>query len=194
MADYYREHHLAYHLRTFHLDPSSFLGPLTDALPCGSSVLDVGCGSGRDLLWLKCRGYEVMGLERVAQLAAKARQIAGCPVIQADFESFDFGTLQVDAVLLVGALVHLSPMKLAAVLRKILQALRPQGWVLLTLKEGSGQITRDDGRVFYLWEPEDLEDLTDQLGLVTTVHFSQPSITGAPDTWLTFLLKRSPAA
>jgi hypothetical protein len=84
MADYYREHHLAYHLRTFHLDPSSFLGPLTDALPGG-------------------------------------------------------------------------------------------------------------GRVFYLWEPEGLQDLLDQLGLVTMVRFSQPSITGADDTWLTFLLKRSVA-
>ena len=54
-------------LRVFQNDlsaPAPFLTPLADRLPAGSLVLDVGCGSGRDLCWMKSKGFRVMGLER----------------------------------------------------------------------------------------------------------------------------------
>jgi SAM-dependent methyltransferase len=44
----------AYHAQTFPLDPVPFLEPLTRHVPAPALVLDVGCGSGRDL------GFEVM--------------------------------------------------------------------------------------------------------------------------------------
>lgn len=47
----------AYHAQTFPLNPAPFLEPLTRHVPAPAPnpvlVLDVGCGSGRDLLWLK---------------------------------------------------------------------------------------------------------------------------------------------
>lgn len=194
MTDFYRSNCQAYHNKTFHLDPASFLTPLADAVPAGASLLDIGCGSGRDLCWLKRRGFQVTGLERVPELAAMAYQAAGCRIIQADFEDFDFGSLQVDAVLLIGALVHLPHRDLPRVLAAIIQALRPRGWALLTLKKGSGEMSDDNGRTFYLWETEQLKPIFASLGLLLKSNFSQPSITGAADTWLTYLLERPAAA
>jgi hypothetical protein len=52
MSDYYTHHFQVYHARTFSVDPSSFLNPLAAHLSTGSTVVDVGCGSGRDILWL----------------------------------------------------------------------------------------------------------------------------------------------
>ena len=40
-------------------------------------VLDIGCGSGRDLKWLRERGFSVTGFERSKGLAALARRHAG---------------------------------------------------------------------------------------------------------------------
>lgn len=190
MTDFYRENHQAYHLRTFHLDPTSFLMPLIKVLPRGSTVLDVGCGSGRDLLWLKQRGYTVMGLERAHELADLAEQSVDCRVIRADFAKFDFTTLEVDAILLVGALVHLPHRKMPAVLKNISRALLPGGWMLMTLKEGKGKIKGADGREFYLWRQKDLSPLFCQSAVEEKFHSSQPSITGADDIWLTNLLRR----
>ena len=51
--DYYKENYKEYFDRTFSLDPSSFLGPVVERLSSGAMMLDVGCGSGRDLLWFK---------------------------------------------------------------------------------------------------------------------------------------------
>jgi len=50
MKDFYRENHSKYFERTFNIDPSSFLSPLAAKLSYGAFIVDVGCGSGRDLL------------------------------------------------------------------------------------------------------------------------------------------------
>ena len=189
MTDYYRINYQAYHKRTFQLNPASFLNPLVKVLPCGSKVLDVGCGSGRDLLWLKHRGYQIVGLEKAVELADLAQQMVGCEIIRADFESYDFSSLKVDAVLLIGALVHLPHLKMPAVLKNIMKAVRPGGRILITLKEGQGRMTGDDDRVFYLWQPNELSSKFRKLGIREEDHFSQKSIAGADDIWLTYLLK-----
>jgi SAM-dependent methyltransferase len=77
--------------------------PLVEHLTPGSKVLDAGCGSGRDMLWLTERGFNCTGLERSPELAALAREHSGLPVIEADFETFDFSRMNMDAVLLIGA-------------------------------------------------------------------------------------------
>ena len=53
MPDYYQKNYKTYHEKTFSIDPSSFLDPFAKRLPGDAFVLDVGCGSGRDLLWMK---------------------------------------------------------------------------------------------------------------------------------------------
>ena len=69
MKDFYRENHSKYFERTFNIDPSSFLLPPATKLAPGAFIVDVGCGSGRDLLWLKNRGFSVTGFERSPELA-----------------------------------------------------------------------------------------------------------------------------
>ncbi len=144
--DTYTHAPMACHAQTFPLYPAPFLAPLTRHVPIPARVLDVGCGSGRDLLWLKQRGYDVLGLERSPGLAKLARTHAGCEVLCADFDSFDFTTLAVDAVILIGALVHVPRDRFPATLARILLALKPGGHVLLTMKQGKGTSTAVDGR------------------------------------------------
>ena len=97
---------------------------------------------GRDLLWLKRRGYQVTGLERAPELAAMAERAAGCRIIQADFETFDFSVIRVDAILLVGALVHLPRQRLPRVLASILKALAAAGVGAFNIETGHGQNIR----------------------------------------------------
>ena len=94
MSDYYQENYKAYHEKTFSIDPSSFLTPLAQRLPAEAFVLDVGCGSGRDLLWMKKHGFEVIGFERSPGLAELAREITGCEIIEGDYETYDFSSIR----------------------------------------------------------------------------------------------------
>ena len=90
MKAYYQENHKKYHEQTFDIDPASFLAPLVRCLTPRSSILDVGCSSGRDMRWLQDRGFQPTGFERSSGLAALAREHSGCSVLEGDFEVCDF--------------------------------------------------------------------------------------------------------
>jgi len=191
MSDYYKHHFQVYHHRTFGVDPSSFLNALTTHLETGCTVVDVGCGSGRDILWLKERGYDVIGLERSKGLAGLARKQTTCRIIEADFETYDFAKLSADALLLVGALVHLPHPKFANVVNAVCRALKKPGFLLITMKQGQGTVTDSDGRQFFLWQDADLRDVFQSNNLAVIDFFSQPSILKTKDIWLGYLLKKT---
>ncbi|MFO7554195.1 MAG: class I SAM-dependent methyltransferase [Desulfobacterales bacterium] len=190
MQDYYQENYKAYHEKTFSIDPSSFLEPLVQWLPVEAFVLDVGCSSGRDLLWMKKRGFDVIGFERSPSLAELARENAGCEVIEGDFETYDFSSILVDAVMLVGALVHVPHELFPDVFENITSTIPDDGSVLITLKEGSGNLTAPDGRTFYMWEDPKLRELFDFLGFKVCDFSSSVSKTGSGDIWMSYVLDK----
>ena len=190
MSDYYQLHFQVYHDRTFPVDPSSFLSTLATHLQTGSTVIDVGCGSGRDMLWLQNRGYHVIGLERSSGLAQLARKHTGSRIIEADFETYDFADLSADALLLIGALVHLPHPGFSNVLESICRALKSSGLLLITMKQGKGSAFDSDGRQFYLWQDENLRNVIERLNLSIMDFFIQPSTINPTDTWLGYLLKK----
>ena len=61
-----------------------------------------------------------------------------CKVTLADFQQYEFSHCKVDAILLVGSLVHLTHHELPAVLRRILLGLKQDGYLYISLKEGEG--------------------------------------------------------
>ncbi len=188
MVDYYEKHFAAYFERTVQIDPTLFLEPFADRLPAGATVLDVGCGSGRDMLWLKNRGFAVTGFERSPGLAGLAEKRAGCPVIKGDFTEFDFSRLAFDALLLCGSLVHLPPEKLPGILDNLLKALNTPGWVFLSLKAGRGQTVDQWGRTFYLWQTDVLEEILEKRGLPVLDFFKSNSAAGTGEQWLGYVL------
>ncbi len=191
MSDYYQNHFQTYHQKTFTIDPSSFLEPLRKHLEPGCTILDIGCGSGRDMLWLKNNSFTVSGFERSAGLADLARQNTGSDVIKGDFEAFDFTTRPIDAILLAGSLVHVPHEKLPQVFGRVTAGLRPGGKVLITLKQGQGTGTDKLGRVFYYWQSNDLEALFKKFGFTVLEFNRQVSKVNDKDVWLGFVLEKN---
>jgi SAM-dependent methyltransferase len=191
MTDFYDISAAEYHERTFRVDPSSFLSLMTARLRAGAFVLDVGCGSGRDLLWLKQRGFAVTGFERSAALAALARKNVGCEVVEGDFTTYDFSPVGADAVILIGALVHVPHGAFPDAVRNIAAALKVDGLILITAKEGAGTSEGRDGRIFCLHQDSDLRALFGQLGFVVLDFARDVSRLGTGEVWLTYLLRKS---
>lgn len=188
--NFYQENSRLYFSRTVAVDPAPFLTPFVRHLKTSATVLDIGCGSGRDLLWLKERGFRPTGLERAAGLAELAGDYSGCNVIVGDFESFDFTSLAVDAVMACGSLVHIPHERLAALISRILTALAGSGIVYISLKQGQGMKTDRFGRVFYLWEQGRLDDIWCQAGLSVISLSCGQSVLNSTDNWLAYVLKR----
>ena len=188
--DYYKENYKEYFDRTFSLDPSSFLGPVAERLSNGAMVLDVGCGSGRDLLWFKKKGFEVIGFERSAGLAELAREHSGVEVIEGDFDTYDCSFISADAIIASGSLVHVQHERLADILQNIVQALEKHGIFYVSLKQGEKTKTDDLGRSFYYWKDEELREVFESLNFKVLDSYQNKSIANSDDVWLSYILRR----
>ncbi|MCP4114413.1 MAG: class I SAM-dependent methyltransferase [Desulfobacteraceae bacterium] len=189
MTDFYQEECERYFERTVGIDPSPILDPFAVRLPKGAVVADIGCGSGRDLLWLKQRGFLPFGLERAPGLARLAEKHSGCRVIVADFQAFDFSTLAVDAMLLTGSLVHLERNSLPPFLDNLLKGLKPGGVLSISMKQGSGTRLDDQGRRFFLWQEPELRKVFEDAGLVVAEVRGANSLLETGEAWINFYLK-----
>jgi SAM-dependent methyltransferase len=190
MTDYYEIHASDYHNKTFTADPSNFLSPFVQFFPLQPRILDIGCGSGRDLLWLKQRGFEPTGFERSTSLAMLARNHTGCPVIIGDLETFDFSMGSWNSVMLVGSLVHIPHERFIPAIQRILSAFSSPCVMLLTMKEGDGKIHSADGRTFYLWNDGVLREIFARLNLEMASFFRNVSAIGSNEAWLGYVLKK----
>lgn len=188
--DFYEVNFQDYYDSTYSIDPTSFLSMIVGRLSKGAKILDIGCGSGRDLLWLKMRGYEATGLEQSSGLAELAQFHSGCPVFTGDFTVYDFSFLQFDALLLIGSLVHLSHAEFPSILLHISQALKQDGLMFLTVKEGEGVSKSEDGRLFSLWQCYQIEGIWRECELSVMDFSRNISAVNAKDVWLSYLLCR----
>ena len=91
-------------------------------------VLDVGCGSGYDLLRFREEGCEVYGVETDPGAAARARE-KGIRVHAGAVESADFGDARFDVVTMNFSLEHLYDPR--AALANVRRMLAPDGMVYL---------------------------------------------------------------
>lgn len=189
MTDYYHKHFRKYFDNTFSIDPASFLSGFVRHFKPEARILDVGCGSGRDLAWLKKQGFCPTGFEHSPGLAALAEKQTGCPVIQGDFTSHDFSLLAADGIVLSGAFVHLDRQQLAPVFKNVLGALIPGGHVFLSMKQGRGTRTAPDGRRFTLWQDTQLRPVFKELGLQVTTYSTNTSTLETGEVWLGYVLR-----
>ncbi|WP_300667026.1 class I SAM-dependent methyltransferase [Desulfoluna sp.] len=174
---------------TVHIDPTPFLAPLAQALQPGARVLDLGCGSGRDLLWLKNKGFFPHGLEPSSALAALAERHSGCPVTLGDIRSTELLSQPWDGLLVSGVLVHLPHAALPEILSRLASALAPGGRLYVSIKEGVGSAKDKDHRTFYYWQDSAFRRMAKSAGLICLSMSRSPSARGGDDVWLGYLFE-----
>lgn len=190
--EYYEMEAQTFFDATVAMDPTSFLTPLADALTPGARILDIGCGSGRDLLWLKNRGFYPRGLEPSPALATLAERHSGCPVTTGDIITTDLLNQAWDGILVSGVLVHFPHDTILEILSRITNALTPGGCIYISVKEGNGSATDHDNRAFYYWQDDAFQSVAKNAGLTLLSMSRSPSHRGNTDVWLGYLCERDP--
>ena len=108
---------------------------LTQHLPKGASVLDVGCGQGRDAVWLARAGHPVTGIDPSAVGIGQLQDIAvsqSLPITAhvADLENFSL-TETYDCVLFDRTLHMLDDVYRVAGFKRLLCKVNPAGCVVV---------------------------------------------------------------
>ena len=122
-------------------DVSQNVAALLRHLPSGraSSILDLGCGPGRDLKTFVDLGHEAVGLDGSPRFVAMARAHTGCEVWQQNLLAMNLPAERFDGVFANAVLFHVPGSELPRVLGELQATLKPGGVLFSSNPRGDGQ-------------------------------------------------------
>ncbi|MBE5982883.1 MAG: methyltransferase domain-containing protein [Paenibacillaceae bacterium] len=173
--DYYNKYAAKEFEETVNQDMSEIMREFLNYLEEGDTILDLGCGSGRDSLTLYELGYDVTPLDASSEMCKLAEIHTGLDVLQMTFEQIDFDDV-FDGIWACASLLHTPKKELSGILTKIARALNEKGILYMSFKLGDfegfrgeryfsdftedsiSQLLRENGRfeILKLWETEDI--------------------------------------
>lgn len=120
-------------------------------IPHGGSILDFGCGSGRDTKSFLEKGYVVEALDGSKKLCDLANAYTGIKVKHMMFEEFE-EVEKFDGIWACASILHVTKKELPTILKKMVNALKDNGTIYTSFKYGDFEGERN-GRYFtYLTE------------------------------------------
>lgn len=111
-----------------------------------ASILDFGCGSGRDTKYFLEKGYDVTAMDGSAELCKMASAFTGIDVQEMLFQDLDAVNVY-DGIWACSSILHLSKRELLPVLKKMCNALKENGIIYTSFKYGDFEGERN-GRYF----------------------------------------------
>lgn len=109
------------------------------ACPPPATILDFGCGPGRDLKTFTDLGHIAIGVDGASRFVAMAREYSGCTVWQQDFLHLELPTGQFDGIYANATLFHIPSQELPRILRQLHATLKPDGVLFSSIPRGANQ-------------------------------------------------------
>ena len=165
MSGYYSEHSGEYIASTIGIGMSTVYA-LFEPLLKGKRILDVGFGSGRDMLYFKSKGYEVFGIDTESAFVQHAKEV-GLSATVADALTF-VSEKKFDGIWACASLLHLKKKQMKEAIENLKKLLSKGGVLFVSLKEGDDETIDDKGRIMTFVSKEFLENLGFRILSVTS--------------------------
>lgn len=138
---------------------------LSQYLPHGRRVFEIGSAGGDDALMLQNAGYEVTASDYVEEFVTKLQE-KGIPAIQFDAKKDEFP--QTDALYANAVFVHFTPEEMALSLQRAKEKLEHEKIVFLSVIKGEGSErsgrARGIERDFYYYSALTLSEILQRVG------------------------------
>jgi SAM-dependent methyltransferase len=159
--------------------------------PPPASVLDLGCGPGRDLVAFKALGCEAVGLDGSESFVRMARAHSGCEVWQQDLLALELPRARFDGIFANAVMFHIPRQELPRVLLQLHATLKPAG-VLFCSNPHGPDIERWQGQRYGCYLTLETWRLHMQsAGFIELEHYYRPEgLPRAEQPWLASVWRR----
>jgi SAM-dependent methyltransferase len=143
--------------------------------PTPWTILDFGCGPGRDLKTIAAAGHVAVGLDGSAQFAQMARAATGATVLHQDFLALDLPERGFDGVFANASLQHVPSRVLPAVLGHLHRALKPHGVLFASIPRGDNEEGWSGPRYSTFHDLAGWRRFVTSAGFVELEHYFRPA-------------------
>ncbi|MGU9851349.1 class I SAM-dependent methyltransferase [Pseudomonas koreensis] len=155
------------------------------------TLLDFGCGPGRDLQTFTRMGHVAVGLDGTPEFARMAREDSGCEVWQQDFLKLDLPAERFDGIFANAVLFHVPLQELPRVLKQLHGTLKPGGVLFSSNPRGDNREGWNGPKYGAYHDLEAWRGLLTAAGFVELEHYYRPA--GLPreqQPWLASVWRR----
>lgn len=190
--DYYNQNAQNFIDGTISVDFTEVQNQFLSLLPANASILDFGCGSGRDTKYFLAHGFSVDATDGSEELCRIASEYTGIQVRHLLFQDLN-EVEKYDGIWACASILHLKRSELPDVLIKINRAVKQNGIVYMSFKYGNFEGLRGERYFTDLTE----ESAMELLKSVPTLHLEKHWISGdvragrGDERWLNMILRKS---
>lgn len=155
--EYYNQNATEYFEHTVDINMQPGWDRFTSLLPEGGSILDLGCGSGRDSAYFLSCGFDVTAMDGSEEMCELASIHIGQDVLNLSFEEMDFNEV-FDGIWACASLLHVPSNQIEDIFRKIVKSLKVNGVLFMSFRYGDYEGVRE-GRYYKDYRTKELKAL-----------------------------------
>ncbi|HEY1860405.1 MAG TPA: class I SAM-dependent methyltransferase [Gemmataceae bacterium] len=138
------------------------------------SILDLGCGPGRDLNHFRTLGHDAVGLDGSKEFVAMARANSGCEVLHQDFLTMELPKVRFDGVFANASLFHVPSQELPRVLLELSKTLKPRGVLFCSNPRGNNEEGFSGDRYSCFFDLDTWRNYVSAAGFIEVRHYYRP--------------------
>jgi SAM-dependent methyltransferase len=142
--------------------------------PTPWTILDFGCGPGRDLKTFMELGHTPVGLDGSLAFVKMAHEATGAEVLHQDFLELDLAAERFDGIFANASLQHVPSRVLPDVLRRLHESLKPGGVLFASIPRGDNEEGWSGPRYSRFHDLDGWRGFMTAAGFVELEHYYRP--------------------
>lgn len=186
----YNRDYKQYYRDTANIDLSAIYKVFRSYIAKGGTILDAGCGVGRDTRYFIQHGYKVVSFDASEKMAQLCSQYPFAYCLHQSFANLE-SIEEFDAVWACASVLHLSQDELKDALLRFVNALKPKGFLYFSLKAGSQSLVGTNKK-YYLYQKEWVDSFVQKELMLEKIEIWQSvgKKISNPEIWDNYLYKK----
>lgn len=189
-VDYYNDHAVEYFINSSNIELCCLYDKFLSLVPSGGTILDAGCGSGRDAKHFLSLGYKVIAIDSSKEMVRLSSEFAGQETLLMDFYHLNLEQ-SFDGIWALASLLHIPKRDIQRIISNLASILKEGGVFYMSFKEGEGE-RFEGGRFFNDYNEYDFRNLIENQPLLKIEDlWLSLDFWGREQRWITALLRKT---